>query len=79
MTGRYETETETDLTVKITVEGIQYPADPSVGIFAPYWDDEEITQLQIGSETFKRSELPDRFWKALMSQFAMDEILTESL
>lgn len=79
MTGRYETETETEIEVTLTVEGILYPAERDVGIFSSYWDDEDITQIVIGSETFKRSELPDRFWSALMSQVSMEEILQESL
>lgn len=79
MTGRYETETETEVTVSITVEGVLYPPDPEIGAFSSWWDDEEITQLTIGKETFKQEELPIRFWAALMSQFVLDEILQESL
>lgn len=79
MTGRYETELTTEIEMTITIEGILYPAEPDVGIFAPYWDDEDMTRVVINGHSFSAKDLPREFWAALMSTVSMEEALQESL
>lgn len=79
MTGRHETDLTTDVEMTITIEGILYPAEPDVGIFSPYWDDEDMSQVVINGRSFKASDLPREFWAALMSVVNMEEALQESL
>lgn len=79
MSGKYVTTYHHEPELELEIEGILYPAEPDVGIFSSFWDNEDITQLTLNGEVFKSADLPPRFWKALIKTLSLDEILQDTL